>query len=219
MVFSSAGAGYIDRRAEKHVLQALEELSKILDPGRDIEERAREIAYKAIEKGVQRGRSYRCVALASIYAASRLLGKPLPIKHISAATGTPLKELRSCYNSLLISLGRELKYQEPPDPRGYMVYVSRRLGIGEAVAEEAMRILDSIKEKISFVGKDPTGYVAAAIYIASRKLRRRISKSRLAAEIGVTEVTIRARIREVAEKLGIDVDGRKRRASRRKNIS
>jgi hypothetical protein len=95
----------------------------------------------------------------------------------------------------------------------------RRLGIGEAVAEEAIRILDSIKEKISFVGKDPTGYVAAAIYIASRKLRRRISKSRLAAEIGVTEVTIRARIREVAEKLGIDVDGRKRRASRSKNIS
>lgn len=219
MGFSSSGAGYIDRRAERHVLQALEELSRILEPGEDVEEKAREIAYRAIEKGVQRGRSYRCVALASIYAASRLLGKPLPIKHISAKTGIPLKELRSCYNSLVLSLGRELKYQEPPDPRGYMEYISRRLGIGEAVAEEAMRILDGIREKISFVGKDPTGYVAAAIYIASRKLRKRISKSRLAAEIGVTEVTIRARIREVAEKLGIVVNGRKRRSSRRRSLS
>lgn len=219
MGFSSAGAGYIDKRAEKYVLQALEELSRILELGEDIVERAREIAYRAVEKGVQRGRSYRCVTLASIYAASRLLGKPLPIKHISTTTGIPLKDFRSCYNALVLSLGRELKYQEPPDPKGYMEYISRRLGIGEAVSEEAMRILDSIREKISFVGKDPTGYVAAAIYIASKKLRRKISKSRLAAEIGVTEVTIRTRIREVAEKLGIDVNGRKRRSSKRRSIS
>jgi transcription initiation factor TFIIIB Brf1 subunit/transcription initiation factor TFIIB len=56
------------------------------------------------------------------------------------------------------------------------------------------------------MGKDPTSYAAAAIYIAARKLGKPISKTRVSLAAGITEVTVRARLREMAEKLGVDVE-------------
>lgn len=197
---------YVSKIAMERMDSLIEELAGAIEAPRDIVERARDIAMRCIERGITRGRSYRCVALASLYAASRILGKPFPLKQISIIAGIPIGDLRSCYNSILEALGEELKQIRPPDPRSYIDYIAKRLRLGDRVVEEALKIIEAIRREVPIEGKDPTGYAAASIYIASDMLGQRVSKNRLSAETGLTEVTIRTRIREVAEKLRIKIN-------------
>jgi transcription initiation factor TFIIB len=52
-------------------------------------------------------------------------------------------------------------------------------------------------------GKGPTGVAAAALYIAAVLNEERKTQREIADAVGVTEVTIRNRFKEIVEKLGI----------------
>ena len=52
-------------------------------------------------------------------------------------------------------------------------------------------------------GKGPTGVAAAAIYVATVLLGEKRTQREVADIVGVTEVTIRNRYKELVEKLGI----------------
>ena len=54
-------------------------------------------------------------------------------------------------------------------------------------------------------GRGPTGVAAAAIYIASILSGERRTQREVAEVAGVTEVTIRNRYKELAERLDIDI--------------
>ena len=54
-------------------------------------------------------------------------------------------------------------------------------------------------------GRGPTGVAAAALYIASVLLGERKTQRDVADIAGVTEVTIRNRYKELAEKLDIEI--------------
>ncbi|MEM4971632.1 MAG: hypothetical protein QXE01_10335, partial [Sulfolobales archaeon] len=190
MAIRGSNLDYIERRALSNMYSIIDQLSETLGASRDIVEKAKEIAVKCVEKRLQRGRSYKCVALAAIYAASRIAGKPLPIKQISLVTETPIDELRSCYNSLLKALWGELRYERPPDPSDYIESIASRVEIDSDVIAEARRILDIVRREIPFMGKDPTSYAAAAIYIAAKRLGKPISKTRVSLAAGITEVTV-----------------------------
>lgn len=200
---------YVSKSALERMESLVRELATAIEAPRDVFERALDIAIRCIEKGLTRGRSYRCLALASLYTASRILGKPFPLKQISVITGIPLKDLRSCYNSILEMLGEELKQIRPPDPKSYIDYIAKRLGLSNEVVNEALKILEIVRKEMITEGKDPTGYAAAAIYIASDRLGLKISKNKLSIETGLTEVTVRTRIREIAERLGIKIEDSK----------
>ncbi len=206
MAVKGSNLDYVEKRALSNMYAIIDQLSETLGASGDVVEKAKEIAFKCVEKRLQRGRSYKCIALAAIYTASRIVGKPIPIKQISLVTETSLAELRSCYNSLLKALWGELKYRRPPDPSDYIESIAGRIEIDSDVIAEAKRILDNIRSEIPFMGKDPTSYAAAAIYIAARRLGKPISKTRVSLAAGITEVTVRARLREMAEKLGMDVE-------------
>ncbi|MCJ2534384.1 MAG: transcription initiation factor IIB, partial [Candidatus Thermoplasmatota archaeon] len=54
-------------------------------------------------------------------------------------------------------------------------------------------------------GRGPTGLAAAALYIATILCGERRTQREVADVAGVTEVTIRNRYKELAEKLDIDI--------------
>ena len=54
-------------------------------------------------------------------------------------------------------------------------------------------------------GRGPTGVAAAAIYVASVLCNERKTQKEIAEVVGVTEVTIRNRYKELTEHLDIDV--------------
>lgn len=201
-MISRARPELVDRKHFERALAELERISRPLEADEEVLEKARNILAMIVDRGLQRGRSYRCAVVAATYAASRIVGKPIPIKQISSITGIPLKNLRSCYNALVKTLGKDLGFVRPPSPEGHLIPMAKKLGLEAPVVEEARKILEAVKGSPDLRGKDPTGYAAAAIYIASQRLGRRIAKSRISYEIGITEITIRARVKEILSKLG-----------------
>ncbi|HIP63507.1 MAG TPA: transcription initiation factor IIB, partial [Archaeoglobus profundus] len=71
--------------------------------------------------------------------------------------------------------------------------------------KKAIEIIKKAEEKELTSGRGPTGVAAAAIYIASILCGERRTQREVAEVAGVTEVTIRNRYKELAEKLGIDI--------------
>ena len=66
------------------------------------------------------------------------------------------------------------------------------------------RIIAKVKELREDSGKGPCGCAAAAIYIASVLEGERKTQREVADVVGVTEVTIRNRYKEIAEALNLE---------------
>jgi transcription initiation factor TFIIB len=72
-----------------------------------------------------------------------------------------------------------------------------QLEVKGEVAEMVGRILKFAEESKITLGKEPMGLVSAAVYIASRLSRERITQRQVSDAAGVTEATIRNRCREL----------------------
>ncbi|MDI3503009.1 MAG: transcription initiation factor, partial [Archaeoglobi archaeon] len=70
---------------------------------------------------------------------------------------------------------------------------------------KAIEILKQAQEKELTSGRGPTGVAAAAIYISSVLCGERRTQREVAEVAGITEVTIRNRYKELAEKLDIEI--------------
>ena len=77
------------------------------------------------------------------------------------------------------------------------------LGLKDSTQVLAMKILRQAMKKDVISGKGPCGCAAAAIYIASVLNDERKTQREIADVVGVTEVTIRNRYKEIAQALGI----------------
>ncbi|MCW3976947.1 MAG: transcription initiation factor IIB, partial [Candidatus Bathyarchaeota archaeon] len=64
-------------------------------------------------------------------------------------------------------------------------------------------IIRDARRKHGTIGKDPTGLAAAALYIASRIKKQKITQSRLAEVADITEVTIRNRTKDLMKNLNL----------------
>ena len=84
------------------------------------------------------------------------------------------------------------------------------LKLSDKTQMHAIKILRTAKEKDVISGKGPTGCAAAAIYIASVLEGERKTQREVADVVGVTEVTIRNRYKEMAEALNIEEEVEKR---------
>ncbi len=73
------------------------------------------------------------------------------------------------------------------------------------VQAKTIEILKQAADKELTSGRGPTGVAAAAIYIASILSGERRTQREVAEVAGVTEVTIRNRYKELAERLDIDI--------------
>jgi len=78
------------------------------------------------------------------------------------------------------------------------------LGLGDKVQAKAIEVLEEAKKHDITSGKGPTGVAAAALYIAAVLNDEKRTQREVADVVGVTEVTIRNRYKEIVEKLGIE---------------
>ena len=75
--------------------------------------------------------------------------------------------------------------------------------MSEKVQVKAVKILDEAGQYDVTSGKGPIGVASAALYIAAVLEGEKKTQREVADAIGVTEVTIRNRYKEIIEKLGI----------------
>lgn len=190
---------------ERNLAFALSEsdrMSSALGLSRLIRETAAVIYRKAVAKNLIRGRSIEGVAASALYAACRQNGVPRTLDEVSEVSRVSRKEIGRTYRFLSRELGLKLI---PTSPVDYVPRFCSGLLLNGEVSSRAMEILRRATERDITSGRGPTGVAAAAIYIASILCGERRTQREIANAAGVTEVTIRNRYKEMAEKLDIEI--------------
>jgi len=195
----------VSNATERNLVYALSELNRIaaaLNLPKDIRERSSMLYRKAVEKGLIRGRSIEGVCAAAIYAACRQCSIPRTLDEIAEAARINRKEIGRTYRFIARELGINLN---PTTPVEYVPRFVASLGLSGEVQAKAIEILKEAMKKDLTSGRGPTGVAAAAIYIACLIVGEKRTQREVAEAAGITEVTIRNRYKELAERLKINV--------------
>lgn len=195
----------VSNATERNLAFALSELDRISTASglpRQVRESASGIYRKAVSHGLVRGRSIELLAAASVYAACRSQGMPRTIDEIADAAGVEKKSLGRTFR--FISKGLRLDLL-PAKPQDYVQRYCSKLNLNEEVWNTALDILQNATEKGLMSGLGPAGIAAAAVYIASQKCNDPRSQREVSEAVGISEVTLRKRFKELREGLGIEV--------------
>ena len=156
---------------------------------------------KALARGLVRGRSIAALLTASIYLACREMGIPWTIKDIAEASNIKQKHLAKVYRILVSEFG----YKVPlSDPMKCIAKVANKANLTENTKRQAIRIMNQVREKqILSAGKDPMGLAATVLYVSCLKNGEDKTQNQMAQAAGVTEVTIRNRLKDLRDKLNL----------------
>jgi transcription initiation factor TFIIB len=169
---------------------------------RTVRETAAMIYRKAALKKLVRGRSIEGVTTAALYAACRQCHVPRTLNEISNIAHISRKEIGRTYRYVSRELGLKLL---PTSPEDYISRFCSELKLSGDVRAKTMEILQEAAHRELTSGRGPTGMAAASLYIASILCGERRTQREVADVAGVTEVTIRNRYKELAEKLDIGI--------------
>ena len=101
---------------------------------------------------------------------------------------------------------RELNLKAPStNPISLIPRFIAELSLDAETEKTTINILQSFVTKHSTSGKDPKGLCAGALYLVCKKRDKRISQKEIANVVGVTEVTLRSRYKELVNKLNIKI--------------
>ncbi len=178
----------------------LQRLISYLNLSQAIHERVAKLYEKAVERGLVRGRSTESIIAALLYTTCREEGAPRTLDEISNASGISKRDIGKTYRYIARKLGIRIL---PAKPQDYIPRFGSLLGLDEKVQVRAVKILDKATSYDVTSGKGPIGVAAAALYISAVLEGKKKTQREVADAIGVTEVTIRNRYKEVVEKLGI----------------
>jgi transcription initiation factor TFIIB len=195
---------------DRNLSFALSELQRIvsfLSLPRSIHERIARYYEEAVNKGLVRGRSIESVIASLTYAVSREFGSPRTLDEISEASGVEKREIGRTYRYIARELGIRIL---PADPMTFVPRFCSMLGLSDRVQAKSLEILKKAKKHDITSGKGPTGVAAAAIYVACVLIGEKRTQREVADIVGVTEVTIRNRYKELVEKLGIEEEVEKK---------
>lgn len=186
---------------ERNLRLAIAELTRIasyLNLPNSIRDEAARIYNLVLQKGLIRGRNMESVVAACIYAACRNLGTPRTLNEIAEATNVEKKEIGRTHRFIIRRIGVKIK---PSDAKDYIIRFSSLLKLSPKTQRDALRILKKAEAKELTSGRGPAGIAAAALYISSLLNNERKTQREVADVIGVTEVTIRNRYKELVDLL------------------
>lgn len=188
---------------ERNLSRAFTELSLIvskLSLSQTVRYESASIYRKAVKKDLVRGRSINKLIVATVYIACRECKVPRTLDEMAEVTDVDKKVIGKNSRFLLRELGLKLPLISPND------YVSRfasKLGLSSQAEVKSIEIINQAKELGLTSGKDPASITAASLYASSILLGERRTQTEIAKKLGVTEVTIRNRLKELDAKLNL----------------
>ena len=195
----------VSNATERNLAFALSELDRMasgMGLPRNVRETAAMVYRRAVTKNLIRGRSIEGVVAASLYAACRQCDVPRTLDEIADTSRVSRKEIGRTYRFI----ARELKLKlMPTAPQNYIPRFCSELKLSSDAQQRTLEILKQAADRELTSGRGPTGIAAAALYIASILSGERRTQREVAEVAGVTEVTIRNRYKELAERLDIDI--------------
>jgi transcription initiation factor TFIIB len=147
---------------------------------------------KAVEKGLVRGRSIKGMAGACVYFACRYAEISRTLNHIAATINISKKDLSKCYRILLKEFDIRVP---PPNPIHSVSKIANIIGLSEKTKRKSIEFLERERKLGGFEGRDPNGLAAAVLYVISMIHDEAKSQKQISLAAGITEVTVRNRIR------------------------
>lgn len=195
---------------ERNFTQAMKELDRIashINLPKNIKDEAALIYRRALDKGLVRGRSIESIVAGAIYAACRIERLPITLTEIAGYTKAGRKDVSRCYRLILKDADVKIPVIDAAD---YVTRIGGVLGLSGATQRKAIEIIKEVKSKDErfTAGKDPAGFAAAAVYLASilqNEKDEKKTQKEMARAAQVTEVTVRNRFKEIIEILNIKV--------------
>lgn len=182
---------------------ALSELNRLvshMNLPESVHEEVARLYEKAVDQALVRGRSMESVTAALLYAVARKQGTPRTLDEISEVSGIEKREIGRAYRYVARELGLRIL---PAKAQDYIPRFAGKLQLSGEVQAEARKLIDQAREKDLLSGKGPTGIAAASLYIAAVLKGEKRTQREVADIVGVTEVTIRNRYKELVEELGL----------------
>ena len=190
---------------KRNILIATTELKRIcsnLDLPEYIKMEAIKLYKQAFKRKLLRGRSINGMIAACIYYACRYKGIPRTLQEILDETSVSAKDVRRFYRTLL----KEFNLKAPSmDPIALVPRFVIELDLNSDIEALTIKILKAYKANIYTSGKDPKGIVAGALYLACKLKQKNLTQKQIADLLGVTEVTLRSRYKELTKKLKISL--------------
>lgn len=183
---------------DRETIRALSEIERLagnLGLPDEAAETAAQIYRQAREENFLHGRSVEGTAAASIYAASRLQQVPRPLDDITEEAQRDAKDVARTYRKLCQALELPVPITTPRD---LLPSFASRLDLPPGVEPRAIELIDAT-EQGAMTGKNPASVAAAALYRAAKELDAHRTQEHVAEAAGVTEVTVRARLRDLAD--------------------
>ncbi len=193
-----------EERSLKAGREEISRLTSALQLPQRVREEATRLFALAQKAGLLRGSSVVCMAAACIALACREFGVPNPMPKLCEIAPADPGRVRRSYALLLQHLGGRLKL-EPPNPLKYLPMIASKLGLSAKVQRAAAEIIKAADDARLLLGKPPKSVAAAALYISSAIYGERRSRTAFAEAAGITETTLRKRVRELMRKLDVYV--------------
>ncbi|HYY39785.1 MAG TPA: HTH domain-containing protein, partial [Nitrososphaera sp.] len=183
--------------ADRNLVRAFNELARVkgkLGLSDAILEKTAYIYRKAQEKRLTRGRSVSAILAAAMYIACRETGASRTLADIAATADVKRKAISRGHRTLV----NKLDIKVPPvDLVKCIAKIANKVNIDEKTKRMAIyTIMDLIDKEIS-AGKSPMGLAATVLYISCLRNDKNITQRSIAEAAGVTEVTIRNRIKDL----------------------
>ena len=183
--------------ADRNLFQAFSQLYELKDKlglSDAIIEKTSYIYRKEEERGLVRGRTISGMVTAAIYIACREIGTPRTLKEIAVISNTKRKNIALCCRLLI----RELDIKVPiADPMKCIIKIANKANLSEKITRLAMNMMTQIIQRGISAGKNPMSFAATVLYISSFKAGENITQLHIANAAGITEVTLRNRIKEL----------------------
>jgi transcription initiation factor TFIIB len=191
----------MSKSGDKNLVRAFEQLDRIkekLGLSDIIIEKAAYIYRKVHERGLIRGRTIDGILAAAVYSAGREMETARTLKDIAVASNLKRKDIARCYRLLVFELDIRIPVV---DPKKCIARVANKLNMSEKTKHQAMNIMEKVVNKKITAGKDPNSMAATVLYVSSMKADEKILQKDIAAASGVTEVTLRNRLKDLQNHL------------------
>ncbi|MHA1883930.1 MAG: transcription initiation factor IIB [Promethearchaeota archaeon] len=193
---------------KRNLLIASTELKRIgsnLNLPNYVKEEAMRLYIEAFKRKLLRGRSINAMVAACLYVACRKKDMPRTLQEIIEEAQSSAKDVRRSVSTLI----REFNIKtQSTDPLSLIPRYISDLGLDSEIGTLTHNILSAYISKFSVSGKDPKGLCAGAIYLACRIRNLEVTQQQIVEAIGVTEVTLRSRYKDLKTKLKIKVNAK-----------
>lgn len=157
---------------------------------------------EAVYKDLNVGRDNSSLMHACLYIACKLHQRPITPKEIlEYALNTNQKDMLNAARLVKEELNIPLK---PCDPADYVYKYAGELQVSPQTTTKIVELVGRIKKTNLFEGRHPESVIAAAIYLGCKLNKEPRSQREISAVVGVIEITIRKRFREIELKLKLN---------------